>query len=666
MSKNIVNEINALKEKLNHWGYQYYVLDNPIVADEVYDASMLRLLELEAHYPELVTNDSPTKRVGGKVIDSLDKVKHKYQMLSLSNAFSNEDLIKFDSDIKKSTGLDEIEYFVELKIDGLAVSVVYEDGVLKYAATRGDGTVGENITENISKIFSIPLKVNNNIKDFEIRGEVFLSKDEFIRINKTKEKKKEKLFANPRNAAAGSIRVLDSNISKSRKLQAVLYWISDSDCAKLGIEKQSEIIKYLARNNAQVSSESKICSSINKVISRINHIISNRDNYDFEIDGVVIKVNDISIRSLIGSTVKHPKWATAFKLPTEKVETIVLDIFPTVGRTGKITYNAKLEPVRVGGTIVSASTLHNAEFIFEKDIRIGDYVIINKAGDIIPEIICVVKNKRDSKLVVWKKTEKCPSCQSVLVKKSTDVDQFCINNQCDEKQIQALIHFTSRKGMDIMGLGEKVIRRFYKLKILKKFEDIYLLKNKYKTIEKLENFGKKSVDNLLSEIEKAKNQGLDKLLFAIGIKHIGSKSAKLIAQNFSSFDKILNIKSKDNISSIHEIGDKIAFSLFEWIQNPKNQEFINFLKEQDQNISFENNSIINNVKITNKIFVITGKFEKPRNFYKNIIEKYGGNVSSSVSAKTDYVLVGQDAGSKLKKAKELSIKLIDLDFFTNL
>ncbi len=656
MNNLILKEINELKEKLNKWGYQYYVLDQPIVSDELYDASIVKLIELEQKHPQYASSDSPSQRVGGKILDAFEKVDHQYPMLSLGNAFNYDDLRKFDQDIKKASNLSNVEYFVELKIDGLAVSIVYQKGKIKYAATRGDGTTGEKITDNIVKIHSIPLSVDNDIENFEIRGEVFLSKKEFENINKKKAKNNEKLFANPRNAAAGSLRVLDSNISKSRNLQAFLYWISN--CEELDIKTQDQILSYLKNNKAGISPFNKVCQNIEEVIFQVKEIVKTRNDFPFEIDGVVIKVNLLNIRDQIGSTVKHPKWSIAYKLPTEKVETIILDIFPTVGRTGKITYNAKLEPIRIAGTIVSAATLHNAEFIQKKDIRINDYVIINKAGDIIPEVLKVVVNKRSQNTIAWKMANNCPGCNSLLVKNSNDVDQFCLNQNCKEKAIQSLIHFTSRKAMNITGLGEKVIRKFYDLDYLKSIKDIYLIENYKNDILALYNFGEKSTQNLIDEIKSAKKLGLERLLFGLGIKHIGSKSAKVIAQNFNSFEKILNIGDVEELKSIFEIGDKIAFSLFSWVQNNENRALIEFLIKQGQNISYQNHNIINIEGISNKTFVITGKFEKPRNFYKDIIEKHGGKVSSAVSKNTDFVLLGSDPGSKFKKAQELNIKII--------
>ena len=661
MNKKLLNEIKLLKEQLKKWGYQYYVKDNPSVSDEIYDAAIQRLIFIEKENPQLATSDSPTKRIGGGVLSTFEKITHQYPMLSLSNAFNEGDLIKFDNDIKKVSGLKTVEYFVELKIDGLAVSIVYEDNKLKYAATRGDGFVGENITENISKIFSIPLNFNNNISHFEIRGEVFLSKKEFLRINQEKSQKKEKLFANPRNAAAGSLRVLDSSISKSRKLKAFLYWMSHAK--ELNITKQSEIIDYLDQNKVNTSPHNKLCKGIDEVISVVNQIIKNRDDYPFEIDGVVIKVNRLDLRKIIGSTVKHPKWATAYKLPTEKVESIVLDIFPTVGRTGKITYNARLQPTRIAGTIVSAATLHNADFIAAKDIRISDYVLINKAGDIIPEVLKVIKEKRDKKnSVKWIKASKCPSCQSLLQNKVSDVDQFCLNPNCDERRIQNLIHFTSRKAMNITGLGEKVIRRLYKLGFVKSIQDIYLLEKKADDLKSLERFGEKSINNLLLEIQNCKQNQLDRLLFALGIKHIGFKSAKLVAQNFNTLENIMNIEDVNAITSIYEIGDKIASSLFNWTRNEQNRNLVDFLKAQNQNTTYANKNIINKEGITNKTFVITGKLPKPRKFYQDQIEEHGGNVSSAISSKTDYLLLGENAGSKKRKAIELNIKIINVDY----
>ena len=436
-----------------------------------------------------------------------------------------------------------------------------------------------------------------------------------------------------------------------------------SNTQELNITKQSQIINYLDQNKANTSPYNKLCQGIDEVIRVVKQIVKQRDDYPFEIDGVVIKVNRLDLRSTIGSTVKHPKWATAYKLPTQKVESIVLDIFPTVGRTGKITYNAKLQPTRIAGTIVSAATLHNADFIQSKDIRIDDYVLINKAGDIIPEVLKVIKEKRNEKnSVKWIKSTNCPSCQSLLQKKESDVDQFCLNSDCHERRIQNLIHFTSRKGMNITGLGEKVIRRLYKLGFVKSIQDIYLLEQKADDLKSLDRFGEKSINNLLLEIKNCKKNPLDRLLFALGIKHIGFKSAKLVAKNFKTLANIMNIAEANSITSIHEIGDKIANSLFNWTRKEQNIDLVNFLMEQNQNTTYENKNIITKEGITNKTFVITGKLPKPRKFYQDLIEEHGGNVSSSISSKTHYLLLGENAGSKKRKAIELNIKIIDVDY----
>ena len=654
--KDIKKEILDLVTKINKWSHHYYVLDKSIVSDEVYDANLHHLIALEKKFPDFILPNSPTQRVGDIILEEFSKVKHQTKMLSLANAFSHEDLIKFDNDNQKTLQTQDIAYFVEPKIDGLAVSIVYQNQNLLYAATRGDGEVGEDITHNIKTIHSIPLQITSNDDFVEFRGEVFLPKKEFEKLNLAQKKDNKPLFANPRNVAAGTMRNLDSAITKKRNLDAILYWSSIPQ--KENITNLAQINDYIAKNQGKINPLSKVCLGIKEVIAYIDVLVEKRNDLPYEIDGVVVKINDLASQKKIKSTIKHPKWAIAYKMPTEKVETIVKRIFPSLGRTGKITYNAEVEAVKVAGTTVKFATLHNANFIMEKDLRVNDYVLINKAGDIIPEILEVVKDKRPRETLPWKETKKCPFCESQLQRIRGEVDQYCFNDQCEEKKIQNIIHFTSRQAMNIVGLGEKVIRRFYQIGFIKSIEDIFILKNYETNIINLENFGLKSYQNLIREIEHCKKRSLENILFALGIKHIGKKTSLLLAKTFSNIDNLLNqIKDKEAIKKIHDIGDKIVNSLYNWCNKRENIILVEVLRSY--NLNFTYTGLQNNDFLTNKKIVLSGTLSLPRNYFIDKINNSGGEVVSSVSKNTSFLLKGEKPGSKYQKAIALGIKIID-------
>ncbi|WP_338985300.1 NAD-dependent DNA ligase LigA [Spiroplasma endosymbiont of Diplazon laetatorius] len=657
--KDIQIKINKLKEDLNKWGHAYYVLDNPIVDDAEYDKSLNELINLEKQYPELLTQDSPSQKVGGIVMDKFEKYKHKQPMLSLSNAFNKNDLINFDDQILKEIENKNYNFFVEPKIDGLSISLIYKKGNLFKGVTRGDGVYGEDVTSNVKTIKSIPLSISDKRDYVEIRGEVFLSKNEFEKINKQRQNNDEEIFANPRNAAAGTLRQLDSSIAASRKLDAYLYYFMDRE----QFHTHSESLDYLDKMNFKVNKLGKICNNIDEVYEHIEFIQSQRELLDYEIDGVVIKVNDFDLYEKVGYTAKSPKWAIAFKFPAEVKETKLNNIFATVGRTGRITYNASLEPVQIAGTTVQAATLHNADFILQRDIRVGGKVKIKKAGDIIPEVIAPVQNEDFSKLKKWVEEKNCPECNSELERVDGEVDQYCINSQCPRKIVRGLEHFVSRDAMNIEGLSIKIIEKLYENKFINNVGDIYKLNLHKEKLIQLDKMGEKSVNNLLDSIEKSKNNSFDKLFFGLGIRHVGKKTAKTLAINFKTIDNIEKVGFEE-LEQINDVGPIVAKSVCDWFSIKQNLQLINDLKNEKVNMNYlGNEGTKNNDKITLKSFVITGTLSKPRNYFKDLLEEYGAKVIDTVSKKTDFLLAGKEAGSKLEKAEKLGIKILSEEEF---
>ena len=648
MSKKRIEELVNI---LNKASYEYYILDDPKISDFEYDRLFNELKDLEEKHPEYKLENSPTQRVGAVVKDEFKKAEHLVPMLSLDNVFNFEELEYFDKVIKKE--FSNVNYTVEPKIDGLAVSLYYEDGLLKRAATRGDGSIGEDITENVKTIKTIPLSLKEKITT-EIRGEIFMSKKSFEQLNEFKKTEGEKVFANPRNAAAGSVRQLDSSVTAKRNLDCFVYHLVNPEALK--INTQYESMKDLRKLGFNVNKEVKLCDSLDCVKSYINEITSRRNKLYYEIDGVVIKVDDFSKQEELGFTSRFPKWATAYKFPAEEAKTKLLDIIFTVGRTGKITPNAILEPVRVAGSLVQRATLHNEGYVRDRDIKIGDYVYIRKAGDVIPEVFKVDLNER-KKVQDFKMIENCPVCSSKLFKNSEDPIHYCVNINCEAKKLESIIHFVSRGAMDIDGLGENIVKTFYDKKYLKNVVDIYDLKDKKTFLEKEEGFGKKSVDKLLLSIEKSKENSLDKVIFALGIRYVGAKTSKILAKKFKNIDDLINA-SYDDFISVYEIGDKIAQSLVDYFNNEENLKIIKNLKNKGISFSYEVTEFSN--KFSNMTFVLTGNLKSyKREELKEILEKNGARVSSSVSKNTDIVIYGESAGSKLEKAKELNIELWD-------
>ena len=656
----IKNRVKEISELLNKYNYEYHVLDMPTVSDQEYDALLHELIHLEAEYPELAKQDSPTKRVGGVVLDKFNKVKHDVPMMSLSNAFNDDELREFDEKIKKVVG--PVTYVAELKIDGLAGSLKYKDGILVQAATRGNALIGEDITTNAKTIKSVPLNVSY-YQDFEVRGEIFMSKKSFVKANKEREKNNEQLFMNPRNAAAGSVRQLDSKVVSKRNLDMFIYLMIKPELHN--IKRHSDALLFAKNNGFLTNPHTLVCKDIEEVINYIKEMTKQRDSFEYDIDGIVVKVDDISLYDEIGYTAKSPKWAIAYKFPAEEVITKINSITFQVGRTGQITPVANLDPVIVQGSTVARATLHNEDYINQKDIRVDDYVIIRKAGDIIPEVVKVVKERRLNNSIKFSMISTCPVCNEEILRKDKEADHYCVNPECDAKKTEGLIHFASRKAMNIDGLGERIIELFYNDGFMKNLIDIYNIQNHKEELKLKEGFGEKSINKLLTSIEDSKQNNLDKFLFGLGIRHVGEKVAKVIASNFTYIRDLYKV-SVDELIAIDEIGDVIAKSVVDYFSDLENQEMINNLESLGLNMRYESN-LVEKAEFTGKTFVLTGKLEiYKRDEAKNIIEGMGGKVAGSVSKKTDYVVFGADAGSKLKKANELGVKVISESEFVDL
>ena len=648
----VKNRIKEISDLLNKYNYEYYILDKPSVSDSEYDRLMQELVSLEEKYPEYKLDSSPTSRVGSDVVSNFKKVIHKRPMLSLGNVFNESDIIKFDERIKKE-GFNPT-YVCELKIDGLAISLNYENGVLVGGTTRGDGKVGEDITSNVKTIKAIPLKLTKDI-DIEVRGEIFIDKKEFNRVNKERREKGLEQFQNCRNLASGSVRQLDSRVTAERNLNNFIYHLPNP--LDYGLHKHSEALLFMKELGFNVNEKRRICKSIEEVLSFIEEITEIRDTLDYDIDGIVIKVDDIKMQENLGYTARSPKWATAYKFPAEKVTTRLTDIIFTVGRTGKITPNAMLEPVRVAGSTIRKATLHNEDYVVSKDIRIGDIVVIQKAGDVIPEVVKVDLDRRDKVLPEFKMIDKCPVCNTLLVRKGDEANHYCPNTLCDARKASVLIHFASRKAMNIDGLGDRIIEDYYNFGYLTDIPSIYELKKYKDELQSLEGFGEKKVDNLLDAIEKSKQASLEKLLFGLGIRHFGEKSALIIAKKF----KIMKL-TFDDLVDITDIGEVMAKSIIEYFSNPENITLIKKLKELGLNMTYLGKELKEDTNFLNKKFVITGTISvMPRDTLKEEIALRGGDVSMSVSKKTDVVIVGDSPGSKYEKAKSLGIEIWNED-----
>ena len=657
--KQIQEEIFKLVSLLNKYSYEYYVEDNPQITDTEYDTLYKQLEKLEEKYPELILENSPTQRVGDRVLDEFEKITHKIPMLSLSNTFSTEDLIDFDARVSKLVPSENVEYICELKIDGLAISINYDNGKLVSAATRGDGTVGEDVTENIKTIFSIP-KVLKDKRSFEVRGEVYLPKKSFNILNKEREENNEVLFANPRNAAAGSLRQLDSKITAKRRLSAFIYSIVGDD----SIGSQESALNTAKEYELPVNPNFKLCKSIDEVIDYINYWTEHKQDLPYDIDGIVIKVNSYKVQEQIGFTQKSPRWATAYKFPEEELATKLLDVELSVGRTGIITPVAILDPIVISGSTVSKASLHNKDIIEELDIHIGDMVVVKKAGEIIPKVVRVIKELRTEGSTKYQMPSNCPSCHQETYVKDNDPFTRCKNPDCPDQNIRKIIHFASRDALNIEGLGDKVVATLYDKGIICHTIDLYSL-DRDKLIA-LERMGEKSVDNLLNAIEKSKESSLDKVIYALGILNVGKKAGKILAQKYVNLSNFMNATLEELIN-LDDVGQITAESILDYLSDDNNIKFINDLINIGMNPQYEINEIKSNNIFSGKTVVLTGKLvELTRNEAKEFLEKNGAKVTGSVTSKTDLLIAGEKAGSKLTKAEQLGIDVINEEQFANM
>ena len=657
----IENRINELIDLINYHNEKYYNQDEPEITDFEYDNLMKELIRLEEENPELKRVDSPSSRVGGKALDKFTQITHKIPMLSLSNAYSAQDLRDFDKRVRDINN-NGVEYVVEFKIDGLSVGLTYNDGLFDKGATRGNGVVGEDITENLKTVKSIPLNINQD-NEVVVRGEVYISKENFENINKSQEEQGLQLFANPRNLAAGTLRQLDSKLTAKRPLDIFVFNLEYIE--GMEFESHSQSLEYLHKLGFKVSPNYKVCNSIDEVIEHIEYWTKNRDSLEFDIDGMVIKVNNLKQRENMGYTAKSPRWAIAYKFPAEQKKTKLIDIIVEVGRTGTITPTAILEPVRLAGTTVSRATLHNEDYITEKDIRIGDTVLVQKAGDIIPQVVEVIKEERKGDEIEFKLPDKCPVCSEPSVRLEGEAAVKCINISCPAQIRRGIIHFVSRDAMNIDGLGESIITLLLEKELIKDVADLYYIKKE--DVVGLERMGEKSATNLINSIEKSKSNELYRLINGLGIKYIGVKGAKVLAKSFNNIDEIINADI-NRLINLEEFGEIMANSVVQFFREERNLNVIEKLKQagvNTENITDEDDSI-------EKIFegmkiVLTGTLPTlKRNDAKEMIESRGGKATSSVSKSTTFVLAGEEAGSKLTKANELGIKVIDEEKFLEL
>ena len=657
--KERIDELRSLLEKYN---YEYYVNDNPSVSDAEYDRLMQELIALETRYPEYFSKLSPSQRVGGLVQKEFPEVVHKRMMLSLANAFNEDDLRDFDRKIREILHVDKVTYMAEMKIDGLGMSLVYANGELQYAATRGDGTKGEDVTSNVITINSIPTHIKEK-GDFEIRGEVYMPKKSLERLNKIQKEKGEKLFANARNAAAGSIRNLDSSIAASRGLEA--FWYYFVNAKDYDIRYHSDALDRADELGFRTNKERRLCNGIDEVLDYINEYAEKRSSLDYDIDGIVIKVDDMSLYDKCGYTAKTPRWAIAYKFPPEEVVTKLTDIIYTVGRTGKITPNAVLEPVRVAGSVVQRATLHNEDFVKDKGLMVNDYVVIRKAGDVIPEVVRPVLERRDGTQIPFEMIEKCPVCGAPLVRK--DAMHFCLNPDCDAKQIESIIHFASKDAMDIEGMGEKVVEQFFNQGFIHNVPDIYNLMDNRDEVISLDGWQSKSIDKLIEAIDNSKANSLERLLFGLGIKEVGAKMAKTLSKKYQTLENLMNA-SLEELLEINDVGPVVANSIYAFFKDEKKMEIVNKLVSLGLNTNYlGTTATAANNYFSGKTVVLTGTLSSyGRKEATEILENLGAKVTGSVSKATDCVVAGVEAGSKLDKAQALGITVLDEEEFLTL
>ena len=654
--KQVQEEISKLVSLLNKYSYDYYVEDNPQISDTEYDTLYKQLEKLEENHPEYILENSPTQRVGDKVLDEFEKITHKVPMLSLSNPFSTEDLRDFDARISKLVPGQNVEYICELKIDGLAISIKYENGKLISAATRGDGSVGEDVTENIKTIFSIPKVLKDN-RSFEVRGEVYLPRKSFELLNTERETNNEGLFANPRNAAAGSLRQLDSKITAKRRLSAFIYSIVGDD----SIVSQENALNTAKEYNLPVNPNFKLCKNIDEVIDYINYWTEHKKNLPYVIDGIVIKVNSYSTQEEVGYTQKSPRWATAYKFPEEELATKLLDVELSVGRTGIITPVAILDPIIISGSTVSKASLHNKDIINELDIHIGDMVVVKKAGEIIPKVVRVIKELRTEGTNKYIMPTICPSCKEQTYVKENNPFTRCKNPDCPDQNIRKIIHFASREALNIEGLGDKVVATLYEQGIISHTIDLFSLDRT--RLVSLDRMGEKSVDNLLNAIENAKQSSLDKVIFALGILNVGKKASKILAEKYLNLTNFMDA-TLDELINLDDVGQITTDSILDYLSDENNIRFINDLISIGMNPQYEIKEVNTDNIFAGKTVVLTGKLvELTRNEAKEYLEKNGAKVTGSVTSKTDLVIAGEKAGSKLAKAEQLGIEVINEEQF---
>lgn len=653
----IEKRIDELIKILNKASYEYYTLDNPTITDQEYDSYYDELVRLETNNPHLVRSDSPTVRIGGEIIDSFKKVTHEIPLMSLGDIFNEEEVRAFDARIRKT--IQNPEYVCELKIDGLSVSLLYQNGKLVRGATRGDGTTGEDITHNVKTIKTIPLSLPIDI-DIEVRGEIYMPKKSFEDLNEERRKTGEKEFANPRNAAAGSIRQLDSKIAASRNLDAFLYHLPEA--LKYDINNHYDSLEYMKELTFVVNPNIKKVDSAEGILEYINYWHQHRPELPYEIDGVVIKVNDLNDQKKLGFTAKVPKWAIAYKFPPEEVLTKLKAIEFCVGRTGKITPRADLDPVRLAGSIISSVTLHNEDYVKEKEIMIGDIISIHKAGDVIPEVVGVKKERRTGEEIPFKMATHCPICNGPLVRKEEEAAYYCLNKDCDARNIEGLIHFASRDAMNLDGFGDRIVEDFYNIGYLQKINEYYTLDCHKEALKELEGFGEKSIENLLQAIENSKSNSLERLLFGLGIRHVGKKTALVLAKVYKNLDSLAHANYEE-LKEIPDIGEIIAESIVAYFSEQKNLELIDNLRKMNVNFEYIGKEQQLDEEFTGKTFVLTGTLSIPRDSAKEMIELRGGKVTSSVTSKTNVVVVGENPGSKYDKAVSLNIEIWNEELF---
>ncbi len=649
----IKKRVEELTKILNDANYNYYVKDEPTITDQEYDKYMRELENIELEYPRYASKNSPTKRVGGEVIEKFEKVVRDKPMLSISDVFSEDEVRDF---IRKVEDEVSPEYVCEQKIDGLGVSLIYEAGKLVRGVTRGDGLVGEDITHNVRTIKSIPLELTKPV-DIEVRGEIFMHKSTLEKLNKKREEEGKPKLQNVRNAAAGSIRQLDSKVAAERELDNFVYYLPNP--SDFGIKTHLEALQFMGDLGFKINPHNKLVKNIDEIISYIEKEAETRKSLSYEIDGIVIKVNDVSLQEKLGNTAKYPRWAVAYKFPAEEVLTKLTDIIFTVGRTGRITPNAVLEPVIVMGSTIRRATLHNEDYVNAKGLKIGDIVSIRKAGDVIPEVVDAKLERRNGTEKDFKMISECPMCHEKIVKKDGNVDYYCVNPKCPKRNIEGIIHYVSRDALNIEGLGDEIVEELYNLGFVRSIVDLYSLGDKKKQIMEFDGYGEKSLNKIIDNIEASKNSSLERLLFGLGIKEIGSKTAKILASNFGSMDSLMSA-SMEELESIRDIGHITALSVYEYLK--ENKELIEKLKSLGINMKYLGKNMGLNEFISGKKFVITGTIDGyGRKEIKELIESYNGTVSESVSKNTDIVIVGSNPGSKYQDALRLNIMIWDND-----